>query len=562
MDPNQIDNEAAGGEDAEFDRVANLFSALDKVIRGMKLYQGEGVLVERMTNDLVNKAEGATKGGPVTVRVASFGLVYQGHALAPDEKRNPYLFRMFCDGIRELTMMEGIQREELDALVEVLATDDKDTDEDLVTMLWKKQLKHIRYYAADTFTAGMQVDREGELTLSGARSAVQMGGQQDGESITLSPDDIRMLGGEGQLEWVQEVKAPSRAAGKVAQVAERICQAFETPKDLPRFMGFAMQHAARSGSEDGDVEPSALALGMLDDLMGMGKAAQVALALGSVLEGPQAQTAAAEALLEAIAEPDRLKRLAQLMNREPGPLLQALEGLVKRLGPKLVSLLTELSPGEAQEALHKHLETSGVDLTAFYAEKLRDPDEAVVIHAVQSLGLLGNPEAVKALASVLSLNSTTLRKAALEAMIGKYHPDARVGLGRSLKDPSQENRLLALKVLQTSGDSRVTWALLSSVKESKFGQKDSEEQAAFYRALASFQDDRTVSHFQEILSRKNLMRGKGTTALQLLAVRALAEVGTEKALETLGQFRSRFYHPAEVKSAIQQALAGAKRGSQ
>jgi hypothetical protein len=113
-------------------------------------------------------------------------------------------------------------------------------------------------------------------------------------------------------------------------------------------------------------------------------------------------------------------------------------------------------------------------------------------------------------------------------------------------------------VVGDAKDNRMTWGLLSAVKEPRFAEKDEEEQAAHYRALAAFLDDRSVEHFREILSRKNLTRTKGVVTAQLLAVGALADVGTARAMETLQGFRGAFYHPPQVRQAIERALAGRK----
>ncbi len=558
-DPSDIAG-GAGGSDRDFDRVASYFNVLDKVVRASKLYQGEGALLERMMDDLERRSAEVLAQGAVTVRVASFGLVYQGHPLAPDEKRVAYLFRMFCDGVRELTVLPGIDRPELEQLVEILSADLRNSDEDLVTMLWRKQFKCIRYYAADTFSTGMQVSMDGDLMLSSSQAPGQFAKQAEGLEVTLSPDDIRLLAGEGHLEWVKEVKAPLQATGKVAQVAGRIRSAFRTPKDVGRFVKLGLEQSAREAGE-GEAAPSALILGLFDDLCQQGRAEPVATLLLALLDTSGELKPCAQALLTAVADPERLARLAPPLARQPEAFEAVLPRLVAHLGASLVPLLNELESGEVQALLHEHLAEAGHDLTSYYAARMDDPDEKVVLHAVESLGAVGTPDAIQALARVLSRNSTTLRRAALTALVGKYHPEVRVALARSLKDPDRDNRLMALRVLEKSGDSRLTWGLLSSLKDTRFGDKDDEEQAAFYRALAAFQDDRTVAHFKEILSRKNLVRSKATIKQQLLAVRALSEVGTAHAHETLKSFRKARFHPAQVRTAIEQAIARGPRSS-
>ena len=544
-----------GEESRLFDATATFYSTLDKVIRACKLYQGEGDLLDRMFGDLERRALDMVQHGPVTVRIASFGLVFQEQPLAPEEKRIAYLFNLFCDGMRELTILDGVDRGELETLVDVLAADLKNSDDDLITLMWKQQFKYVRYYAADTFSAGMQVGMDGDLVLSSSQRPGQFVSEGEGTEVTLSPDDIRMLAGEGHLEWIQEATAPLEASGKVAKVAGKIRGVFRRPEDIERFVGLGLEQGVAGGGDKG--EASALLLGMLDDLIYQGRAEQVVGLVQTLLGAEERHAAVAAAQLEAFAEPARLERLATACNRTPEPFAPMMEALVQRLGRGMVPLLKDLEPGVVQEALHKALAVEGHDLTTFYASQLEAPDDATVLHAVQSLGQVGTPDAVMALCAVLSRNSKELRRAALVAVKGKYHPEARIALARALKDPDRDNRLLALEVIAESGDNRMTWGLLSAVKEVRFADKDEEEQGAYYRALASFQDDRTVAHFEEILSRKNLIRNKGVVTAQLLAVNALSSVGTPKARETLQRFSGAFYHPAPVKSAIQRALGGA-----
>ncbi len=543
----------------ELDRIASFFISLDKVIRGLKLYEGQGQLVDRLLDDLEQKAAVMVKKGDITVRIASFGVIYRGKPVSPDETRNPYLFRLFCDGVRELTVQDGVTREELRTLAEVLGSD-VGGDDDLVTTLWQKNLEHLRYYAADTLTAGLEVDDDGELTIARSKSRGQLRQDMGANEIALSPDDIRMLGGEGSLEWLESVDAPIQASGKVARLAARIRESFQTPRDVRRFVSLAIRFSAMESGGAPDSNP--MVVGLWDALLAKGNAGGVADLLDTAIRetaSPSAGVrAAAAVVLKSLSVPERFTGLAGILNDKPQVLLPMLKASVEHTRSGQVALLSVLGPGPAQDWLHEILEGAGVDLTPFYAEKLDDPDEAVVTHAIKALAGLGTAEAVRELAKGLARNSTPIRKAALEGMLGKYDPAIRMPLARALRDPSTENRLLALKVISGSGDNRFAWALLSAVQDNSFPQKDSEEQAAFYNALASFHDDRTVSHFKGILSRKNLMRNKVIINLQLMAVRALAEVGTEQAMNTLRDFKGYRYHGREVRDALDSALTGRK----
>ena len=71
-------------------RLAALFGALDKCVRATRLYQGEGDMLARMQQQLLEKSDGALSDGAVTVRLAPFGLLLEGRTLAPGEDLPPH----------------------------------------------------------------------------------------------------------------------------------------------------------------------------------------------------------------------------------------------------------------------------------------------------------------------------------------------------------------------------------------------------------------------------------------------------------------------------------------
>ena len=98
-------------------RLSNVFVALDKLIRGIQLYEGKGTLVDRLLLDLHKKArENILE--EITVKMTPIGPMYLGRPLLEDTQIPRYLFQLFCDGVRELTFHPGITLEELDGFVD------------------------------------------------------------------------------------------------------------------------------------------------------------------------------------------------------------------------------------------------------------------------------------------------------------------------------------------------------------------------------------------------------------------------------------------------------------
>lgn len=532
----------------------NVFGALEKLLRATLLYEGRGRLVEQGLNDLTEQVGVALSTGPLTVQVAPIGLMYEGVLISDESKPPRYLFRLFCDGFRELTLLPGLPREELQSLVTVLQTDPKDMgDDDLVTLLWKQELKFIRYYAVDTIGMGMKVDADGDLTLAAdAESSMQLHSEESGEMLVLSASDLRMLRSQDAMPWVKDCHAPTEATGRVAELAGHFREAFQRPLDTQRFVQLALRFSA-----DEPEPPSPLVLGMLDALLFTQDVEQVAELLSCLQAATQAGTAAQQTLRRAVCVAERMRAIAVLYGPHYELLTPSLSALSD--GAELVELLKQLDPGSAQDRLQEVLEKKGVDLTPYYLQHLEDPNTPIVINAIKALGRIGSPQSVKALSAALNNSLAVVRQASLKAMKGRYDQDSRVYLGRMLKDPDRENRLLALQLLADSGDRRVGWLLMSAVQSSSFNDRDAEEQATLFSTLASFKDTRTLAYLETVLTDRNLSRNAGILNRQMMATQAIAAMKTPEAVEVLERCSHRWFLPASIKKAIQAALSKLKR---
>ena len=116
-----VQDTQAATEARRHDQLARCVATLDKVVRGMRLYEGKGALIERLMTDLEVQLNSLLEGGEITTRVTPIGLVYGTKPLAASGEKTPrYLFRLFCDGVRELTFLPGVELTELVELVDIL----------------------------------------------------------------------------------------------------------------------------------------------------------------------------------------------------------------------------------------------------------------------------------------------------------------------------------------------------------------------------------------------------------------------------------------------------------
>ncbi len=527
-------------------RLATAFlQTLDKLMRGMRLYEGEGPLVKKLLGLAATSAEALLTTGPITLRVAPFGLVLDGARVTDDEDQlSKALFRFFGDGIRELTLQPGIEPAELLGLAAVLRTEPKAGEDDMTTLLWKQEFTHISFYATDTFQATTAVHDTDSFALGGSGS--DRGPSQSGQGshqTVLSPDDLRLLKDDETLSWMRRCEAPLSPPRSLQPTIERVLADFARPPDQAAVLRLAVAHQIATGGE-----PSALLIAAFDAFLAEGDTDAIVAMVEAVGEAGDA----ALGLRCALLSPDRLLRIAPLYERDFALLSPCLEDAGGHGDASLVPLLNALPHGPAEERLRSGLEKGDVELSSFYARQMGSNDPDVVVGAIGALADSQSPEAYEAISRALGATLTKVRHAALEAMKGRYAPEARPALERALRDPDRDNRLLALRILEDSGDPPVARSILAMAQD--LGGGDDEELRAAFRALSHFRNPRIIEYLSDVLADRNLTRSRVTQTRQLLAVNALREIGTTDAVARLQASGGSWHLSRPVKDAIGTAL--------
>ena len=518
---------------------------LDKLMRGMRLYEGEGPLVQKLLDLAVHSGQRLLEGGEITFRVAPFGLLLAGHRVTDDgDQLSKALFRFFGDGIRELTVRPGLEPAELIGLAAVLRTEPKPGEDDMTTLLWKQEFTHIQFYATDTFQAATQVEDQDAFALGrndGDRS-VSQGGQGSHEAV-LSPDDLRLLKSDDTLAWMRRCAAPLTPPRSVQPAIDALRRGFEAKPDHGELLRLA---AANEQGADG--QPSALLVAAFDGYIADGDVDAIVAFVDAVSAAGEAGATLREALLTS----ERLLRMAPLYQRDFERLASTLDDASSGAEGRLVPLLNALDSGPAEERLRASLEERDVELAPYYARRMKSADPDVVVQAIGVLSTSESPEAYEAISRALGATLTRVRHAALEAMVGRYAPDARLALERALRDPDRENRMLALRILEASGDPPVARSILAMAQEST--GSDDEELRATFKALSHFRNPRIVEYLGALLTERNLTRSRAVQTRQLLAVNALREIGTPDAVGQLQASGGSWHLPRPVRDAIGTAL--------
>ncbi|HLC17218.1 MAG TPA: hypothetical protein VJL89_13430 [Thermodesulfovibrionia bacterium] len=132
------------------DIILNLLKA-KKILR---MYPPNNPVCQKVAEDTFNSLESFLMGyNELKLTIKREQILYQGEVVyESEEKEDNLAIFFFKDGIRELTFENGFDKKEFVDLIRILITDfQKDMlDDDVVTMLWERDFKHLKYIADES----------------------------------------------------------------------------------------------------------------------------------------------------------------------------------------------------------------------------------------------------------------------------------------------------------------------------------------------------------------------------------------------------------------------------
>ncbi len=540
-------DEGLSPEEEEFWGVTqDFYVALDKLVRGIQLYQGKGGLVERLLEDLMKRAEKMLQRKDSTVKVTPIGPILLDKPIFDEGRVSKYIFQMYRDGVRELTFQQGLDIEEMRQFATVCNEDVAAIDDDIVTLLWKANFTCIQYYAVDSL--GEQETVESELLVQSDDGIIS---SLEGEQAQFSSSDMRLLRSKDSVNWVQMCAAPTQPTSDLSQMIENIQNAWPKEREFDRFLAIMVQ-LSRSGNTEISLIES-----IFSAMAQNGNVTAVNGLLAGLYSLVENNVPEASHLLSSLLSVERsidLKDLFEQHSSQFKPILTRLVGVESFQAEGLVELLQHLPIGESRTALQDILLHSSVDMTRFYKQGLQDEAEDIVLESLDALGKIESEAALKALYSSLGHSLTAVRAKALSAINGRYIKGQAKSLGKVLKDPDEANRFLALQICHTIVDKEVGNIILGVMQEINFSRRSMDEQHQFFQTLHKYPFPTTFQFLSAILKEKNIVRNKSISTKQLWSVEVFAEMGTDDAKSILQGLKGNWFLTADVKQRIKQVV--------
>lgn len=491
-------------------------------------------------------------------------VLWYGHSVLHESTKSgdslPWLF--YKDGVRELTLTSGFEKDELITLFSILQRARKASpdEDDLLAMLWEQDFVNLRYRYVDLGLEPASPLEDGgppvrPVSPEEVREANAGGGEEETEESRpgvvnladfdstlyfLDDKEIEYLQGEINREYGADLRQVVAAtlfdifdAQTDAVIRAEVCDLIET---LMLYM---------------------LAAGHLRTVAYVLRESQVSAERGRDVTPEQR---------------DRVGQIpARLSQPEPlGQLLQALDES-SELPPQdeLTELFEQLRPaalgpifswlGRLQNArLRPMLEQAAARLTAANTAELvkliQSDDRAVAMEAVRRCGALKIQAGVAAIGRTMANADGELRLACVQALGEIGSAGALQALEPWVANGDRDTRVAAVRLLALRGYRPVQARVEAMVKGKEIRDADLTERVAFFEAYGTLSGDAAVPYLDGILNGKGFLGRREDVEVRACAAMALGRIGSDAAHQALR--RAAAEKDVVVRNAVNKALRG------
>ncbi len=548
--------------------VEELIQALGKGLRAHQLYLPNNPVYQKALETLRAAFKPIWEAADeLVLDVTESELRWEGNVVYSQPSHAESLsWIFFKDGVRSLTLLKGVEQDEIVGLLGVVhkaRTLQPEDNDDLLTLLWEKDFQLIRYVfqelaATEAGTMQIPTTEEAAATASQARpvsSVVE-------EEAPPQPGVVRADDFDSTLYFLDEKE--------VAYLRDEVVR--EYTMDLRRnVLGVLFDVLELQPYPTVRAELISILESFLPYLLGAGDFLAVAYVLREVKSLLQRarellpeHRKALEELPARLSQPEPLAQLLQSLDEAAAhPSADELSEMFGELRPEALPTLLSWMPRLTNERVRVVLEAALLRLAAANVPELTKavagPDPVMALEAVKLTGRLKLQPAVPALSQVLGHEDRAIRAAAVQALATLATPGALQALEKALEDADRDVRLAAVRVIMQHKHKGALPRISNAVQGKSVRVADLTEKMAFFEAYGSLVGESGVAALDAMLNSGGFLKRKEDPETRACAALALGKISSPAAREALE--RATDAKEALVRNAVSRALRGAGAGS-
>ena len=541
--------------------------ALSKGLRAHQLYLPNNPVYQKAIENLRAAFRPVWEAqDDLTLDVYESELRWEGNVVYSQASRSEsFSWVFFKDGVRSITLLSGVEQDEILGLLDVVhraRTLQPEDNDDLLTLLWEKDFQRIRYQFQELSSdvGGMPLPSSEELTATAGATHVTPSTVE--EEAPPRPGMVRADDFDTTLYFLDD-----KEIGQLRDDVNR-----EYAQDLRRNV-LAMLFDVLELQPFPTVRAELISIleSFLPYLLGAGDYLSVAFVLREVKvllqrarELLPEHRKALEELPARLSQPDSLSQLLQSLDEAAAhPSADELGELFGELRPEalptLLSWLSRITNQRVREVLEQSLQRLGAAHVPDLVGAIAGTDPVIALEAVKLAGRIKLQPAVPALAQTLGHEETAIRVAAVQALSTLATPAALQGLERALDDPDRDVRLSTVRVLMQHKHRGALAKVTAAVEGKSVRTADLTEKMAFFEAYGSMVGEAGVAALDAMLNSGGFLKRKEDPETRACAALALGRIGTPAAREALEKAAG--IKEALVRNAVSRALRGPAAGS-
>jgi hypothetical protein len=539
--------------------IGNLMQVLVKGMRATQLYLPNNPVYQRAVQNIRDAFPAVWEVcSELELAVVETDLVWDEQpVLEQSNKSESVAWLLYKDGVRGVTMVPGVEGEELVKFLDVLNKARNlpaEAEDDLLTLLWEQDFHQLKYDAVDL-------------------------AQED--APRLEPSDEEPQPPQAVQQAVQEETEEQRPEGLVN------IEDFDSTLYFleEREIAYLQSEIDREYSQD----LRRNVLSMLFDLLELQTYSAVRAELITILENfvpyllavgdfrsvayilqqnrevlqrarevlPEHRTSLEE-FPARLSDPEALGQLLQSLDESVvHPTEEELGELFRELQPSALGTLLGWLPRLGNERVRTLLDTAARRLAQAHPDELvkvlEQEELDMLLEGIRLAGQLKLPPVIPGLGSVLADGPDEVRRAAAQALAAIASPGAFKQLERGLEDPDRDVRIAAVRSLGAAGQRGALPYIESAVTGRHLAHADLSERTAFFEAYGLLAGQAGIDTLRGMLVVKGgLLKKKVDPQIRACAAMALGKIGSPEARDILNEASSD--KEPLVRTAVNRAL--------
>lgn len=568
---------ARGAEDPEIVSVKRVLKLLDKTAKSNRTYGSTNPVAQKFLRQFFEElSTHLATYDKLSFLVQRTALLYKEHMVYEEEQDGggeSMAFKLYADGIRELSLHQGLTQEDLGFFLDSLwgGLDPTKDDDDIVTRIWGKNLSTISIVTAEEVASasvgqGEFVRLDSSLSFSEStlrdlidreKTRSKQTSEDEGTSgsgKTSSPRDRPLQTGHLGYEVTEE---------ELATLAKEI--EAESHRDSLTYILDALT-AILASEQSSTLLTKLFSLwgAVVESLLREGKWTVLENVLSLLHEADAVRPDLTEehkqqlaSIMNGLGRTEHIKTIESYLNRSPDANVEGLSTILLLMTPdavpSLCTLLANLTSPAHQAIVVQSLTLLAKDKPDSVVRGLMDRRPVYVRNLLSILLKWNTPQFIESIEKLTRYPDAQIRREVVRA-IAQLRPN---GSGMKLvpltSDPDESVRFAALKLL-ISGQYTVPFTQWSPLlREDGFMDRPISERRAVFQAMRVSCGDEAVPYWQELMTTWAWTNRRKKEELAVLAAETLGKLATPVAIEALERGSKK--GSAAVRQACTVALA-------